>query len=256
MLEFLEFKIIWLIKKPFDLRWPLAIWSFGLAVFSFVGAVRTVPVLLKTVYTKGMFHMICGDSRLDWVDQNPAGIWTLLFILSKIPELVDTLFIVLRTKPLITLHWYHHITVMLYCWHSWATYCLNGLIFAAMNLTVHAIMYFFYTLTALGYRPTQYAIFVTLGQIIQMIVGTAVTFYVGYHEMFVVPKAFTWSLKTPEWVTNEGYTDLSGECAVNSGNTFLGLIMYFSYLVFFLWYFYKAYLAPRKPGSKSDEKLE
>jgi elongation of very long chain fatty acids protein 6 len=145
---------------------------------------------------------------------------------------------------------------MIYCWHAWASYCLNGLIFASMNLTVHASMYFFYTLTAFGYRPTKYAMSVTIGQIIQMIVGTAVTFYIGYHEAFVVHKGFTWSLQTPKWVTNEKYTDLSGECAVNPGNTLLGLLMYFSYLVLFLWYFYKAYLAPRKPGSKSSEKID
>jgi elongation of very long chain fatty acids protein 6 len=34
---------------------------------------------------------------------------------------VDTLFIVLRKKPLIFLHWYHHITVLLFCWHAFAT---------------------------------------------------------------------------------------------------------------------------------------
>lgn len=39
----------------------------------------------------------------------------------QVPELVDTLFIVLRKKPLIFLHWYHHITVLLFCWHAFAT---------------------------------------------------------------------------------------------------------------------------------------
>jgi hypothetical protein len=86
--------------KPFDLRIPLGIWSSLLAAFSFMGAVRTVPVLIQIIAKKGMFHMICGDSRMDWADDNAAVTWTLLFILSKIPELVDTLFIVLRKKPL------------------------------------------------------------------------------------------------------------------------------------------------------------
>jgi hypothetical protein len=44
-----------------------------------------------------------------------------LFILSKFPELVDKFFIVARRRPLLFLHWYHHVAVLLYCWHSYAT---------------------------------------------------------------------------------------------------------------------------------------
>jgi len=35
-----------------------------------------------------------------------TGLWVQLFILSKIPELIDTFFIVQRKRPLIFLHWY------------------------------------------------------------------------------------------------------------------------------------------------------
>ena len=40
-------------------------------------------------------------------------------IFSKLPELGDTIFIVLRKQRLIFLHWYHHITVFVYCWYSY-----------------------------------------------------------------------------------------------------------------------------------------
>ncbi|CAN0512742.1 unnamed protein product [Discosporangium mesarthrocarpum] len=55
----------------------------------------------------------------------------------QIPELGDTFFIVLRKKPLIFLHWYHHVTVLLYCWHSYYEQTTYGLYFICMNYTVH-----------------------------------------------------------------------------------------------------------------------
>merc|ERR1712072_138491 len=63
----------------------------------------------------------------------PAGLWLTLFIFSKIPELIDTAFLVIRKKPVIFLHWYHHFTVMLYCWHALDTTAAPGIWFAAMN---------------------------------------------------------------------------------------------------------------------------
>jgi hypothetical protein len=40
-----------------------------------------------------------------------------LFIISKVPETIDTLFIVLRRQQLIFLHWYHHASVLVYCFY-------------------------------------------------------------------------------------------------------------------------------------------
>lgn len=50
------------------------------------------------------------------IQNKVSGFWTTMFVLSKVPELGDTIFIVLRKQPLIFLHWYHHATVLVYSW--------------------------------------------------------------------------------------------------------------------------------------------
>lgn len=63
--------------------------------------------------------------------------FTCVLFFHQIPELGDTIFVVLRKKPLIFLHWYHHVTVLLYCWHSYYEQTTYGLYFISMNYTVH-----------------------------------------------------------------------------------------------------------------------
>lgn len=234
-------------KKPFDLRTPLACWSLCIGIFSLLGSLRTVPVVVAMMNKHGVKESICGNTYRDWVLDSPAGFWTYLFVLSKVPELIDTLFIVLRKRTLITLHWYHHITVMTFCWNSWGSCCLNGVFYAAMNLTVHAFMYIFYFLAALGYRPTAFAMSITLLQITQMILGTAITCYVNYHMMYIKPRSYAFSLDFSFDVDNP---DEHPYCYVNPTNALAGMAMYSSYLWLFCVFFYQAYVSPKGKKEK------
>jgi len=230
-------------RKGWDktLRLPLAWWSIFLAAFSFLGALRTVPVVFEILRENKLRHLMCGDTRSEWLAYKASGVWTLLFCLSKIPELLDTAFIVLRKKPLITLHWYHHITVMLFCWHAWGTMALNGIVFAAMNLTVHAVMYAFYALTALGMRPEKFAMSITLGQILQMVVGSTVTVYVAMDKLSWHPVERSFDFKAPTWVAEDFSIPDGDECFMSNTAAASGLLMYFSYLYFFVEFFYVVY---------------
>ncbi len=90
-----------------SLTMPLFLWNLLLAAFSTAGAVRTVPHIVATIQQKGWYYSICTNCG-NTFGAGEVGLWAFLFIISKIPELVDTVFIVLRKKPLILLHWYHH----------------------------------------------------------------------------------------------------------------------------------------------------
>lgn len=98
-------------RQPFSLKTSLAAWNLFLSVFSFMGALRTVPHLLNNLYQFGFYYTTCAAAPGAY-GLGASGMWVTLFIFSKIPELVDTAFIVLRKKPLIFLHWY------VCCWHD------------------------------------------------------------------------------------------------------------------------------------------
>lgn len=72
-----------------------------------------------------------------------------IFCISKVPELIDTLFIVLRKQKLIFLHWFHHATVLIYAWYSYHDWTASGRWFVFMNYSVHGkfLILFFLILT-------------------------------------------------------------------------------------------------------------
>ena len=89
-------------RKPFQMKNALALWNLALSLFSFCGMVRTVPHLLHTIATKPFRDTIC-TSPNEAYGEGACGLWVMLFIFSKVPELVDTFFIVFR-KSVSPLH--------------------------------------------------------------------------------------------------------------------------------------------------------
>jgi hypothetical protein len=221
-------------RKPFDLKMKLAGWNLFLSLFSFCGVIRTVPQLLANLYVDGFEYTICEKAIVSY-GSGATGLWAVLFVLSKLPELVDTAFIVLRKKPLIFLHWYHHVTVLLFCWHSYSVAAGNALYFIAMNYSVHAIMYGYYFLMAIGRKPKWLPpVFITLCQISQMFVGVGICI-----------SAFLYSRNNPD-------------CAVTSDNLFYGALMYASYFALFVHFavqrfVFKVDVAARMKGQKEKK---
>jgi len=105
----------WMTKtnKKFELRGALIAWNTFLAIFSFWGACRCVPEFLHSLSKHGVQHSLCNPILKEGV----TGFWLWLFIISKVPETIDTLFIVLRRQQLIFLHWFHHASVLVYCFY-------------------------------------------------------------------------------------------------------------------------------------------
>jgi hypothetical protein len=88
------------------------------------------------------------------------GFANFIYLISKLWEWVDTYLLILYKKPVITLHWFHHMTTftMAALTHNFP---VGG--FAWINCFIHTVMYLHY------YRPVRWARpFITSGQLIQV----------------------------------------------------------------------------------------
>ena len=216
-------------RRRFDLRPTLAFWSGLLAVFSIIGAIRTVPELVWSLSHYGFKYSCCNNSFMG--QGKITSFWTALFVLSKVLELGDTVFIVLRKQPLIFLHWYHHATVLMYVWYSYPEKIASGRWFMVMNYVVHSFMYTYYFLRAMKYQfPKWVNMCITSMQLLQMVVGILVN-VVAYAVLI------------------DG-----GDCGHNYINIKYCLMMYLSYLVLFAHFFYTTYMMKKPAPEEEKEK--
>jgi len=174
----------------FKMKRLFAGWNMCLSLFSIVGASRVVPHLIGELtnsengatFNERFLYTVCSNPNARYRD-GKVGLWVCLFIYSKFPELMDTAFLVVQKKKVIFLHWFHHTTVLMYCWHAYHNSVSQGIWFAAMNLSVHSIMYFYYFMGAVGLRKVvrPFAPLITTIQILQMVGGIAVTVTAALH---------------------------------------------------------------------------
>ena len=210
----------WMESKPtYDLHRTLFLWNVGLAVFSMFGALSLVPNLVHHIYKDGFKQSVC----ITATKYDPhINIWCFLFVLSKIIELGDTAFIVLRKSPLQFLHWYHNMTILLITWYGYSQSgpsSINQWVIA-VNYSVHSFMYSYYALKAVGVKvPIQVANSITIIQLIQMFVFLIITL-VAY-KTYVINKE---------------------ECDVKISMIYLQLSLCSSYALLFMYYYYRRYI--------------
>jgi len=160
-------------RKPFDLRVPLCAWNVLLSALSAIGAYYVLGHLRHELNTRELTAVVC-DHRSAYT--SGAAMFVALFNFSKIFEWGDTIFLILRKKNVIFLHWFHHLLTFIYCWHATLfSYRADatGFWFAGMNLFVHAIMYGYYAFSAAGVQ-IPFSFLITILQTAQMVVGVAV----------------------------------------------------------------------------------
>mmetsp|Transcript_3335 Transcript_3335/g.7823 ORF Transcript_3335/g.7823 Transcript_3335/m.7823 type:complete len:283 (-) Transcript_3335:71-919(-) len=220
-------------RKGFDLGGAKSVasinwifwWEVALAVFSIWSALHVVPMMLAPLLEGRSWEEAICEHR---THQDPRAFYMFLFTVSKVPEFGDTLFVVLRKRPLILLQHYHHLTTMLYSWYStvrvWRYNNVNAF-FSGMNLVVHSVMYSWYAATRTGWRsPKPLMMLVTVLQLLQMIGGVFAIYISIYGNHPACGK----------WIEEEPY------------GVYACTFMYTSYLILFGKLFVENYIFKKK----------
>lgn len=202
-------------REAFSLRTPMAIWNLSIAIFSLCGTIRCLPEFIHILATEGLQQSYCSSSYYRDVR---ITLWYWLFVWSKVIELGDTIFIILRKQNLIFLHWIHHVLTLTYAFFVIGDAPGTARWMVSMNFTIHTAMYTYYTLKALkvGISRTV-AMMITISQITQMIFGLYINF-----------KAY--NLKISQ-----------NSCDTSISASLCGLFIYFLFFLLFIKFFVLAY---------------
>jgi len=216
-------------KPRYTLQKPLICWNILLASFSIFGTIRIWSVMFDLYNLHGFKGTVCNS---EYFKSPVSNFWSMVFIMSKVPELIDTAFIVLRKQKLIFLHWYHHITVMIYSWYTFRDRLSGAQWYVSMNFFVHALMYSYYACRAMKIKiPKPINIIITALQLSQMFVGVAVQIYI-------------YNYRKDPW------------CPTHYYNLRAAVLMYGSYYLLFAKFFADAYIWPKPRDTKPAAKKE
>ncbi|VDM73357.1 unnamed protein product [Strongylus vulgaris] len=167
-----------MIIHAYNLTAALNFWNAWLAIFSTIGSIATGYGLFYEIHYRGI---VSSYTHIGDYFNGISGYFTFLFVMSKVLELGDTIMIVLRKKPLIFLHWYHHVMTLNYAIWSYSQDIAYNSWITWMNFTVHSIMYGYYMLRSYGVKvPAWVARNITTMQILQFVITHFILFHVGY----------------------------------------------------------------------------
>ena len=122
---------------------------------------------------------VCDEA--DMMYKQGMGWYTWLFYLSKYYEIMDSYILFKQGKQISLLQMFHHSGSI---WAMWLLTTNGGSFswpFTVLNSGVHAVMYYYYTLTTIGFHP-QWKQWVTRLQIAQFCMGGSIGLLFGFFQ--------------------------------------------------------------------------
>ncbi|TFK30444.1 fatty acid elongase [Coprinopsis marcescibilis] len=211
-------------QQPLKLQTLFQIHNVILSSGSLLLLVLMLEEIVPIAWKSGFHHALCNENA--WTSRMEFYYMCNYFF--KYLEFVDTIFLVLKKKPLQFLHVFHHSATALLCYTqlngktsiSWAVITLN--------LAVHVVMYYYYYATTTG-RRFWWKKYLTTMQITQFIIDIGLVYF-GTYEHFA-------STYRPHW-------PFIGNCAGSEGAALFGCGLLTSYLALFINFYFKTYKKP------------
>eukprot|EP01102_Stenamoeba_stenopodia_P006816 TRINITY_DN1903_c0_g1_i1.p1 TRINITY_DN1903_c0_g1~~TRINITY_DN1903_c0_g1_i1.p1 ORF type:complete len:285 (-),score=40.78 TRINITY_DN1903_c0_g1_i1:157-1011(-) len=167
-------------RQPFKIEPIVALHNLFMTFISllmFVG--MTVHLIASYLKYQDIEVLLCDNLQNTFANRGGLFFWVYIFYLTKYYELLDTIFLCLRKKPLNFLHVYHHWITLILIWTCLQTEIPVQWIAEVLNSFVHIPMYYYYFVSYFGIHPW-WKKYLTQLQIIQFIVVLAVHWSTPY----------------------------------------------------------------------------
>eukprot|EP01083_Nonionella_stella_P042031 113697_1 len=228
------------LKTPLKLNMFAAIHSGFLSLASLALLLSMVKELSANYVKTGSFYTVLYDPAYQWA----TGRLTFLYYVNylfKYYELIDTMLLALKGKPIIFLHWFHHAATLVLTWVFLTQYAGMQWVIIVMNLNVHVVMYAYYCLSALRVN-CWWKRYITAFQIAQFVVD----FVMVWTAVLIKFVQECREVGEDTWMPTPSGTYES--------SIFAGCLLT-SYLVLFMMFYSNAYSGKAKNAGKCQVKV-